>query len=192
MSQLQNTFTCMGTSDHSDTERVGNDYYTTDPLAIDLLEKYGLLKGGTYWECACGNGKLSEQLKKYGYDVVSSDLYDYGYGTVGVDFLKCKDKFEGNILTNPPFRQSTEFIEKGLQLASKRLYIFGRLQLLESQKRWKRIFRNAPPIWVCPFVKRIHCYPNNEPNLHRSAISYAWFIWDKEDDSNETKVKWLI
>jgi len=63
--------------------RAKNDFYSTDPYAIDVLENQKLLGKGSYWECACGNGNLSKQLIKYGYDVHSTDLFDYGYGWGG-------------------------------------------------------------------------------------------------------------
>ena len=172
--------------------RAKNDFYSTDKFAIDALWKQDLLGDGAYWECACGMGNLSEQLIKYGFDVKSTDLYEYEYGESGIDFLKCKEIFEGNIITNPPFSKVNEFIEKGIQLASKKLYIFGRIQLLESMNRYERIFKRTPPLWVCPFVKRIKCYPLGVDKYQFSPMAYAWFIWDNEDDSNDTKVKWLI
>ena len=47
----------LGASNHTDYERAKNDYYSTDPLAITLLDKYGLLdKDVPYWETACGGG----------------------------------------------------------------------------------------------------------------------------------------
>ena len=43
------------------------------------------------WECACGEGHLSEVLKSHGYKVRSSDIINRGYpGTEILDFLKVK------------------------------------------------------------------------------------------------------
>ena len=188
---MNNTFTTIGASNHSDTVRSLNDYYATDPVAILYLKKYNLLTDAKYWECACGKGNLSRQLEKIGYEVKSTDLFDYNYGVAGVDFLECDEVFNGNIITNPPFKLVNEFIKKGLELASDRLYIFARIQILEGLKRYEEIFRINPPVYVCPFVKRIKCEINGEfPK--ESAICYAWFIWDNKDNNGETKVKWLI
>ena len=153
----KSVFSNIGASNHSSNKREDNDYYSTDVSAIDLLVKKDLLVQGDYWECACGDGRLSERLKYYGFDVISSDLYDRGYGDTGVDFLQQDSKFD-NILTNPPYKQLTEFVLKGLELVEHRLYIFARLQTLESQGRYNKIFKDNPPRYVCPFVKRIPCY----------------------------------
>ena len=63
-------FKTIGASNRTDKEREVNDYYATDPIAIDKLfavEKFS----GYIWECACGGGHLSERMKKYGKIVVS-------------------------------------------------------------------------------------------------------------------------
>ena len=48
-------FVCNGSSNHSQEERQVNDYYATEPKAVELLlerEKFSK----TIWECACGGG----------------------------------------------------------------------------------------------------------------------------------------
>lgn len=183
----------IGAKGYSKYPREANDYYKTDPIAIRLLEKHNLLIDDYYWECACGDGALSKELIRQGYNVYSSDLFDRGYGdAVGVDFLKQKEKFNGSIITNPPFSLLEKFVLKGLELAKNRLYIFARINTLESQKRYDSIFKNNPPIYVCQFVRRIKCYRTSAPTPKYSAISYAWFIWDNNDNTGETKIKWLI
>lgn len=47
----------IGASNHTDKEREKYDYYATDPSAITLLHKHGLLlKSPIYWESSCGGG----------------------------------------------------------------------------------------------------------------------------------------
>ena len=49
----KSVFTCNGSSNHSEEERQVNDYYATEPKAIELLlerEKFS----NSIWECACG------------------------------------------------------------------------------------------------------------------------------------------
>ena len=43
------------------------------PIFKDILHN-------NIWECACGQGHLSEVLKANGYNVKSTDLIDRGYG----------------------------------------------------------------------------------------------------------------
>lgn len=179
----------------SEYPRADNDLYTTNPIAITLLHNKGYLDfNSNYWECACGKGDLSEELTRLGYNVVSTDLFDYGYekSRYGIDFLKCRGEFKGDIITNPPFKQLTEFILKGLELTQRKLFIFSRLQTLESINRYEKIFKVNPPSFVCPFVKRVPCYKGGDKSKGSSVTPYAWYIWDKEDESNQTLVDWLI
>lgn len=193
MTNLKGVYSTMGASNHSERERENNDFYATDPLAITLLHKCRLLDNNSYWECACGDGALSKELIRLGYDVSrNTDLFDYGYGVSGVDFLQCNEKFDGNIITNPPFNELSPFILKGLELASDKLYIFARIQTIETINRWEDIFSIHKPVYICPFVKRIGCYPNGDRSYNNKAVCYAWFIWDNKVDNDDTKVKWLI
>ena len=61
----------------SDYVRQKEDFYSTDPVAIDYLLKHERFSKNV-WECACGNGNLAKRLKMYGYNVYSSDLVDRG------------------------------------------------------------------------------------------------------------------
>lgn len=66
----------------------------------------------TIREPACGQGHIAEELKRHGYNIVSSDLYDYGYGKSGIDFLKSEGNF-GCFPINPPYKFALEFVNKG-------------------------------------------------------------------------------
>lgn len=190
-----NIFSPLGASNHSKDQRAESDFYSTDPIAITLLDKNNLLdKDVDYYECACGEGHLTKELRRLGYNVPkNTDLYDRGFGESGVDFLKQNTVFNGNIITNPPYKQLTDFILKGLELASNKLYIFSRIQTLESIVRYENIFSKYKPIYVCVFVKRVKCYHYDVTKQYaRSAVCYAWFIWDNTIENEHTEVKWLI
>lgn len=72
-------FVTLGASNHTDKERESNDFYATDPIAIDKLVGVMSLPH-KIWECACGTGCLSERLKHFGHEVISTDLVNRGYG----------------------------------------------------------------------------------------------------------------
>ena len=186
-------FVTNGCSNHSKYERAVNDYYSTDPLAIDMLEKYGLLdKNVKYYEVACGDGSLSKRLESYSYDVISSDLVDRGYGTPNKDFLKDTEMKDGSIITNSPYKYLQDFILKGLELANNKLYIFAKIQSLEGIKRYKNIYSKRTPENVCVFVKRINCYQNGIQKDYSSVVCYCWLIFDNKNPTDDTKLIWLI
>ena len=64
------TFVQLGASSHSDGEREANDYYATDPhtlkIFLEALNRDELKLNNNIWECACGEGFLSEVLSRGG------------------------------------------------------------------------------------------------------------------------------
>ena len=58
---------------------------------------------GDIWECARagGSGAMSAVLGAQGNKILSSDLFQRGFGEAGVDFLRA-DRRASNIVTNPP------------------------------------------------------------------------------------------
>lgn len=82
----KSTYVQLGASNHTDKEREENDYYATDPIAINkLLTQFTL--PSHIWECACGCGHLSKRLEERGYKVYSTDIVDRRFGSCA-DFLK--------------------------------------------------------------------------------------------------------
>ena len=78
----------LGASNHSEKDRVEDDFYATSPKAVDELVKYAELEiPNRVWEPSCGSGCLSERLIEYGHEVVSTDLIARGYGVGGGKFL---------------------------------------------------------------------------------------------------------
>lgn len=181
-------FKTIGATGHADHERETNDYYATEPKATELLMKLEQFEGGV-WECACGEGHISQVLKQNGYDVRSSDLVDRGYGEV-LDFLKCEEKYEGNIITNPPYKYALEFVKKSLELIpnGKKVAMFLKLTFLEGKQR-KEFFAKYPPKTVWVSSSRLQCGMNG--NFEgTSATAYAWYVWEK-GYNGDTIVKWF-
>jgi len=178
-------------------ERSPKDFYETPVEAIIplLLEENF---DDIIWEPACGKGAISEVLINFGYKVYSSDLYDWGYGNTGVDFLS-SDLPAGvtNIITNPPFSLSDEFMTRGLALVKQiqgKLVLFNRLQYLEGIKR-KSIFENSNLSKVYVFSRRV-------PRMNRlnysgpkssTMIAFAWFVWDYTvfNEKINPVIKWI-
>lgn len=166
----------------------GPDFYPTPEWATKALidnEKFS----GKIWECACGDGAMSEVLKETGNEIYSSDLYDRGYGDGGIDFLE-SNRIEDNIITNPPFHSAEEFVEKAHNNAKKKYAFLLRLAFLEGGKRQKNIFIPNPPSRVWVFSERITFYPRNVEVKGSGTTAYAWFVWDK-DHKGATELKWL-
>jgi hypothetical protein len=76
----------------------GPDFYPTPRWATFALIENERFRGDI-WECACGDGAMSEVLEEGGRRVESSDLYDRGFGEAGHDFLNTQ-RAAPNIVTN--------------------------------------------------------------------------------------------
>lgn len=202
------TFATLGASNHADHEREEHDYYATEPLAADLICGVETFKG-IIWENAVGQGHLAKRLEELGHRVIGTDLIDRGYGTGGVDFLKCDETLAPNIITNPPYKYAKEWVEHSLELLPDggKLALFLPIQFLESDGR-RDLFKNTPPKTVYVCVNRVLCGMNgdftakdkdgnilynkdNTPKRMSSAKCYAWFVWVKGDYKGGTQLKWI-
>jgi len=185
----------LGASNHTDNERQNEDFYATDPKAAKLLLELEMF-AYDIWECACGEGHLSKVLESAGHNVKSTDLVYRGFGDGGIDFLDIGNKeWNGEIITNPPYKYAQEFIEKALRIIPEgnKVAMLLRLQFLEGIKR-KKLFLSEPPKTVYVSSSRILCAKNAEfekmASSGGSAIAYAWYVWQKGFDGT-TELKWF-
>lgn len=186
-------YTTLGASSHAKEERQKHDYYATEPKAMELLlaeEKFS----NVIWECACGEGHLSKVLEEYGFEVISTDLIYRGYGDPEpMDFLKESfEDFEGDIITNLPYRYALEFVQRALESIKpgRKVAMFLKLQFLEGKAR-KKFFLENPPKVVYVSSSRLLCAKNGEFDKYpSSAVAYAWFVWVK-GFKGDPIIKWI-
>ena len=184
-------FKTIGATGHGLHEREENDYYATEPLATEwlcCLEKFN----HNILEPSCGEGHMSEVLKSQGYNVISRDLIDRGYGEVA-DFLSDDNTyFNGDIVTNPPYKYAQEFVEKALSIIPEgnKVAMFLKLTFLEGKRR-KQLFKTNPPIRVWVSSSRLKCALNGKfDEMTGSAASYAWYVWEK-GYKGDPVIKWF-
>jgi len=184
-------YTTLGASNHVPDERESHDYYATSPIAGELL--LTLDEFENILEPACGEGHLSNVFITHGKKVTSSDLIDRGFGNVKNFFDY--NAWDGDIITNPPYKYATEFIEHSLNIIPKgrKVAMFLKLQFLEGQKR-KYLFEINPPKVVYVSSTRIPCAKNGDFNALKksggSAVAYGWFVWEK-GFTGDTIIKWF-
>lgn len=167
----------------------GPDFYPTPAWATHALLRYENFDGDI-WECACGDGAMSNVLESKGNKVISSDLYDRGYGETGIDFLE-ETRGVQNIVTNPPYNSAQKFVEQGLEVAENKMALLLRLAFLEGGHRANTIFSECPPSRVWVFSERITFYPSGVKIKGSGTTAYAWFVWDKSS-VGETKLGWIL
>ena len=176
----------VGHNEKGDREK--DDFYPTPKAATQsLLDRQKF--EGDIWECACGNGSMSEVIKANGYNVYSSDLIDRGYGEVGIDFLQSNKKFD-NIVTNPPFNLATEFTELALKLANKKVCMLNKLSYLEGIKRKELIFDKNKLEKVLVFSRRVPFKKESTQTKAAGLMAFAWFIYDVNYNGKPT-IDWI-
>ena len=188
----------MGARNGALESREDNDYYATDPRALELfLDKFyedGERLADKVWECACGEGHLVNVLKRYGYEVFCSDIIDRGCeGAKIMNFLTAGCKWYGDILTNPPYKHAKEFVLEALDSVDNghKVIFFLKCQFLEGQDRFKNIFKDYPPKYVYVHSARQNCAKNGEFDKYTSAtLCYCWFVWQK-GYKGETILRWI-
>lgn len=128
-------FATLGASNHSPDARANYDFYATDPRMAEELCKHVELVN--VWECACGAGHLAKVFERYGLLGRATDIVDRGYGESGVDFLLQTEQWNGDIVTNPPYKYAREFVEHALRLVrnGSLVCMFLKLTFLEGQGR---------------------------------------------------------
>jgi hypothetical protein len=145
------------------------------------------------WEPAAGDGAIVLPFKAAGFEVVASDLVDYGLAgcKTGVDYLMAKPSpgVEA-VVTNPPYKLAMKFAEKAINEVPY-LALLLRSNFLESTARLP-FFRKHPPARIWISSRRL-------PMMHRhgwtgprapSNTCFAWFIWDARSERKCT-VDWF-
>lgn len=191
----------LGASSHTNEVREEDDFYATDPDAVDALLTVET-PSRQIWECAAGAGHLAERLKQRGFNVYTTDVKERGYQLgelrdfLTVDKTEIPTGIEYDILTNPPYKYAKEFVQKSLELLQDKCkcYMFLKLQFLEGVARYNEIFQSAPPKAVYVFKKRVLCAKNGEFERMKasggSAVAYAWFVW-KKGFTGKTTIDWI-
>lgn len=130
-------------------------------------------------------------ITRKGFEVIATDLADYGFGTPNMDFLKYDGEMVDNIVTNPPFNIGTEFVLQAKKFARKKIAMLFPITFLASQERFE-LFQDKifPLTSVYLFSQRISLYANGKKTKNGGTITFAWFVWDR-NHIGEPMIKWI-
>ena len=163
--------------------RKPNDAYPTPEHCIHSLLAQEAFHGLTL-EPACGDGRIVRLLMAAGSEAIGSDLAE------GVDFLTQNfgDRKINNIVTNPPFGQATEFIERALQIATEKVALLMPLDKLSGIER-QELFCNKdfPLKAVYRFPDSVQFDPNEKGN---GFMRVGWYVWER-GYQGEPVIRWI-
>lgn len=173
----------------NNVNRVKNDFYETPSEAIEaILEREKLLPGTILEPCA-GRGAITKVISnKYPKrKIISLDINPQSKGIIKGDFLVYTPKESiQNIITNPPYKEAKQFLEKSLKLAKGKVIMLLQLGFLESKGRYQ-LFKDNPPTKVYVFSSRISCDTQGT-----KRVAYAWFVWDNQSQNKNTILDWIL
>ena len=107
-----------------------------------------------------------------------------------------KGTWDGDVVTNPPYKYAQEFVEKALEIVpdGNKVAMYLKLTFLEGKKRQK-MFKKYPPKYVYVAAGRMGCAKNGEfsdmeHEYEAGAVAFAWFIWEK-GYKGEPIIRWF-
>lgn len=185
----------MGARNGAKNERDPNDFYATDPEALQTLINSGESISRKVLEPCAGLGHLSECLKKNGHEVLSWDLIqrDYPLDYVG-DFTKNENVPQDcDILTNPPYDNIIPIVTHALTHLGDghKCFMFLKIQSLEGMRRYKKLYKPFPPKKVLIHISRQHTAMCGDfEKLTAKTQAYIWIIWEK-NYKGVTELGWI-
>lgn len=192
MGKINKGTASLGASNLSLTDRAEYDFYATPSSAVEmLLEKESF--SNKIWEPAAGLNHITNVLLNHGYYVFASDIIQRLPCVITQDFLTTDIKWDGDIITNPPYSLAAQFVEKAMDILqpNHKLAMLLKLQFLESKER-RILFKKYPPKVIYVSSKRITCAKNGDfiNCTNGSAVCYAWFVWEK-GYTGDPIIKWF-
>lgn len=188
-------------------EREALDYYATPTKeVVNILETIGNFpQRATILEPCAGGGHMLEGIIEYmknnnkNWEITATDIKkrcENNNILTGDEFNFIDDNYPISdvdfIIMNPPFSIIEPFTIRALEIAKKGVIMLARLQYLEGQGRYEKIFKNNPPSDVYIYVDRISCYKNGDTSIKEaSAQAYAWFYWNKDNNATTTNIHWI-
>lgn len=187
MRTKEDIYRILGSSNHSESERIKDDFYSTPKIAVDKLflelEKLNIKLPKTIIEPSVGTGSIAYPFCEKGYGIMAFDIIDRGFPNTNIlDWLTVSrpDINELAIVANFPYNKIQEHTEHSLSILKDGEYLIelAKIQFLEGKSR-KKMFEKNPPKYVLVFSERIKCLANGKDSGGSSAICFCWYVFQK-------------
>ena len=152
-------------------KRSASDFYPTPADVTEALLRFLDLPPYTVvWEPACGDGHMTDVMKKHGLIVIESDI------RFGFDFLTVDDQDCDWIITNPPFSIADKFVERCIA-SGKPFALLLKSQYWHAKKRLP-LFKECPPTFICPLTWRPD-FLFEQQEKGSPLMDVMWVIWER-------------
>lgn len=164
------------------SDRIENDaYYTPPELTRAFLARmpWGRTDVSTVAEPCAGDGWITRELKRYGYDTITGDIDD----TRNVDFPgfsllhpEARSVYEGAdaVISNPPFTGASDIIRQAMAITP-RVSMLLRLTFLEPCGDRVDLLQDLARVIVVPRVS--FETPGRNDKRGTDSVTCAWFLW---------------
>jgi hypothetical protein len=148
----------------------GRNDQQTPASAIRLFLKNQTLMGPV-WEPAAGRGRLAAELSR-----------TYETHATRADFFQYRPDFVFNtIITNPPYNQARQFVERAMSFEPAYVCMLLRLLFIEGLDK-AHLFRGLSRVWIY----RPRVWMQDDSREWGGMICYAWFVWKKGSTGDPT------
>jgi len=144
-----------------------NDFVQTPKYVTEALLERESFEGSILEPC-CGAGAISTVLQASGYQVISSDKFDYGFG-VQRDLFSITEPVE-NIITNGPFTDQQKVKKHLLSITTKKMAFLWYAKNIGNEIETPS-GRNLKTVYV--FNQRIEWVET------KLGWLFAWYVWEK-------------
>lgn len=191
-------------------EREEKDYYATpSDEVLNILKELGYdFSGQSILEPCVGGGHMAKSISKYLTEnlqqpsiTIGTDIQDRGFADsawqcyYGEEYDFLADDYLINeadvIIMNPPYSTLEPFLIRALEIAQDKLIVLCRMQVLEGEGRYEKIFSKNPPTAIYQYVDRIQCWRNGEKPTGSSTQGYCWLVWDKKSTAPGPILHWI-
>lgn len=188
--KITNSMRTLGSTSITKADREENDFYATEPKAVELLLAEETFANNILEPC-CGQKHITNILEQARYTVKSSDLIDRGVDADIQDFFKITE-WDGDIISNPPYKNALDFVKHSLEIVKdgSKVAMFLKILFLEGKTR-KEFFLENPPKVIYVASGRLNCAKNGDFDKYTTgAVCYAWFVWEK-GFTGEPVIRWI-
>jgi hypothetical protein len=161
--------------------REKDDFYPSPPDVTEALLRAETGIRYVAHECAAGDGAMTDVLKTYCREVVSTDLYPKRDDIEVQDFLTLKYALGDHLVTNPPFDLAVPFIQKAMDLKYKQVAFVLKATFWHAKRRLK-LFNTFRPTTIYPLTWRPDFMKKGAPTM-----DIIWCVWDRFAMSSETR-----
>lgn len=175
------------------------DFYCTDPDIVRALLDVEQISENV-WEPAAGAGHIVNVLKEFNKKVTATDIAvrpEYPDIRGGVDFLASSGCYDGTVMTNPPFAKNgvMNFVLKAFEVVKpaplNKIIMYARIEILESEIRYKKLYSKFPPRVVYVFPKRPKFGKVGSISEVSNMETHCWVVWDSIPTFDAPIIKWL-